>query len=102
MIISNEVKGNSLVGEATLNLIFNREKVTLHALLLQLDLMAENEADGDKARAINEVRRGLQGFFIADSYAAEKEHWLETAYPDGAENNNLPPIQLFSPSKTDD
>lgn len=102
MIISNGVKGNSLMGEATINLIFNRQEVTLPALLLQLELMAENETGGDKLQAINELRRWLQVFFIAGNHATEKKHWPETAYPDLSENNNLPPMQLFSSSKTDD
>ncbi len=102
LIISDEVKGNSLIGEATINLIFNREEVTLNALLIQLEIMAEKEADDRKVRLIKEVRQWLQNYLNLGNHPVEKSNWLETALSDSGENNSSLPTHLFSAFKNDE
>ena len=36
VVITDEAKGNALIGEAAMNLIFNREEVTVSTLLKKL------------------------------------------------------------------
>lgn len=102
MIISDEVKGNSLIGEATINLIFNREEVTLNALLIQLEIMAEKEADDQKVLLIKEVRQWLQKYLNLGNHSVEKSNWLETALSDSGENNSSFPTHIFSAFKNDE
>ena len=102
LIISDEVKGNSLIGEATINLIFNREEVTLSALLLQLQCMAKNEADQDKLTTIGEVYNGLKTYISAETSQAEQPRWRETVFCENGENNSSPPIHSLAVSKNDD
>lgn len=102
LIISDEVKGNSLIGEATINLIFNREEVTLSALLLQLQCMAKNEADQDKLTTIGEVYNGLKTYINAETSQAEQSRWRETVFCENNENNSSPPIHSLVVSKNDD
>ncbi|WP_369788153.1 hypothetical protein [Rouxiella sp. WC2420] len=96
MIISDEVKGNSLIGEATINLIFNREEVTLNTLLIQLEFMAEKEAGLDKRLMINEVRSWLMSYFSKETFSIDKSNWLESALAENGESNSLPPIHSVS------
>lgn len=79
MFISDEAKGNALIGEAAMNLIFNREEVTVSSLLRKLKAMAEIEIDEAKLMLMHEVCRWLRGFLSLGSLAPERAGWLDSA-----------------------
>lgn len=79
MFISDEAKGNALIGEAAMNLIFNREEVTVSSLLKKLKTMAETEIDEAKLMLMHEVCRWLRGFLSLGSLSPERAGWLDSA-----------------------
>lgn len=62
MIISDEEKGHVIIGEAAVNLIFNREEISLETLLNELKVMAENEPSDERVIAISAARNWLKTF----------------------------------------
>lgn len=77
MFISDEVKGNELIGEATLRLIFNREEVTTDNLVQELKVMAESESDESRLLLMHEVRRWLLGYLGLSCLTPERAGWLD-------------------------
>jgi len=86
MIISDEAKGNALIGEAAMNLIFNREDVNVNTLLKNLKSMAEVEEDENRLLLMHEVCRWLRGFLSLGSLSPERAGWLESALMGDAAN----------------
>ncbi|CAM3458555.1 hypothetical protein BS639_16610 [Rouxiella silvae] len=80
MIISDEAKGNALIGEAAMNLIFNREDVNVNTLLKNLKSMAEVEEDENRLLLMHEVCRWLQGYCSLGSVSPERSGWLDSNY----------------------
>ncbi|WAT02117.1 hypothetical protein [Rouxiella chamberiensis] len=99
MFISDEAKGNTLIGEATINLIFNREEVTVNTLLRELKSMAESEDDENRLLLMHEVCRWLQGFCSLGSVKPERAGWLDSALKNGSMNNSVPFNRFTSSTK---
>lgn len=79
MFISDEVKGNKMMGEAALNLLFNSEQVTTANLVKQLKMMAEIEADEDRLLLMHKTRRWLEGYISVSCRKPERAGWLENS-----------------------
>lgn len=79
MFISDEVKGNKIIGEAVLNLLFNSEQVTTANLVKELNMMAEIEADEDRLLLMHKTRRWLEGFISVSCREPERAGWLENS-----------------------
>ncbi|WP_067436829.1 hypothetical protein [Duffyella gerundensis] len=77
MYISDEEKGNRLIGQAAMHLIFGRQDVTVSSLLAELKLMAENESDDDVLMQMHETRRWLAGYRCLSSLSPERAGWLD-------------------------
>jgi len=77
LFISDEAKGNKIIGEAATNLIFNREPITTANLIKQLKIMAEIEADEDRLLLMHETCRWLQGYISLSCRKPERAGWLD-------------------------
>ncbi len=96
MFISDEAKGNALIGEAAMNLIFNREEVTVSTLLKKLKSMAEHEIDEGRLLLMHEVCRWLRGFLSLGSLSPERAGWLDSALMGDAANISESAIRFQS------
>ena len=76
MIISDEEKGHVIIGEAAVNLIFNREEISLGALLSELQGMAENEPSDERLIAISAARSWLKAFHQPGTLSREGAVWF--------------------------
>lgn len=75
LIISDEEKGHVIIGEAAVNLIFNREEISLGALLTELQGMAENEPSDERLIAISAARSWLKAFRQPGTLSREGAVW---------------------------
>jgi hypothetical protein len=79
-ISDEDEKQHVVIGEAAMNLIFNREEISLGALINQLQSMASAEQDDDRLLKIWEARKWLLEFKKGALTAPSGNHWL--ASPD--------------------
>ncbi|MEM6158982.1 hypothetical protein AAH446_00245 [Erwinia sp. P6884] len=65
-----------MIGEATLNLIFSHQDITLLSLIEQLHTMADDEQDDDRLLGIWQARKWLQTF-SKGWHSDSRPDWLE-------------------------
>lgn len=65
-----------MIGEAAMHLIFNREEISLSALINQLQSMAVGEEDDERLLKIWEARKWLLEYRKGSSATERGQNWL--------------------------
>lgn len=76
MVFHNKSTGHMILGEAAINLVFERQDITLVALIRQLGEMAENESNDDRVVQIAEARSWLKSFISPSTRDRAELNWL--------------------------
>lgn len=76
MNFHDEMTGHMIIGEAAISLAVRDEEINVIALIKQLGIMAETEADDDRVVLIADARKWLKSF-IPDSTRERAElNWM--------------------------
>ncbi|MFV9670993.1 hypothetical protein [Pantoea sp. ARC607] len=76
MIYHEKQVGHIILGEATINLAFEEQEITLASLIRQLGVMAENEQSDERVAQIADARNWLKSFVEASSRDRAELNWL--------------------------
>lgn len=69
-----------MIGEAVIHLIYNREEVSLSALINQLQSMAVDEDDDERLLKIWQARKWLLEHRPGSSAAERGQYWLASLH----------------------
>ncbi|MGD9424665.1 hypothetical protein ACLHDD_05740 [Pantoea sp. NSTU24] len=76
MIYHEKSVGHIILGEATVNLAFEAQEISLASLIQQLGVMAENEKSDERVAQIADTRNWLKSFAEAASHDRAELNWL--------------------------
>ncbi|WP_313651859.1 hypothetical protein [Pantoea sp.] len=76
MIYYEKNVGHIILGEATINLAFEGQEISLASLIQQLGVMAENEKNDERVAQIADARNWLKGLAEAASHDRAELKWL--------------------------